>query len=198
MTMPVTVEAYFASLPGGLDAYPECAHKGETLGLWLRRSPTRGLAERLPAHLGALLAEGATLPTWVPEVHATALYLAIREVHFADDAAFLAHAYACNRAVLDTPTNRVLFWVAAPRAILRAAGLRWNSLHRGSTLDIRIRSDTSAQVAMTFPAHLFPEVVLRGSATGFVAALENAGAHEVQMVLKDAGPTRAVFAGSWK
>jgi hypothetical protein len=192
-----TVEAYLGSLPGGLDAYPECAHKGETLALWLRRSPMRGLTEQLPAALAPLLAEGATLPTWVPEVHASALYLAIREAHFADDAAFLAHAYACNRAVLDTPTNRVLFWVAAPSAILRAAALRWSALHRGSTLDIRIRGETAAEVAMTFPEHLFPEIVLRGSATGFVAALENAGAREVEMTLKEAQPSRALFAGRW-
>src|ERR1700689_4440894 len=157
MSLP-GVEAYLASLPGGLAAYPECAHKGATLALWLRHSPTRGLAERLPPELGALLTEGAALPSWVPEVHATALYLAIREAHFADDAAFLAHAYTCNRAVLDTPTNRVLFWVTAPRAILRAAGLRWNALHRGSSLDVRIRSEHSAQIAMRFPPHLFPEM----------------------------------------
>ena len=195
--MLATVESYLASLPGGLDAYPESAHKGETLGLWLRRSPTRGLAERLPAPLAPLLAEGATMPAWVPEVHATSLYLAIREAHFADDEAFVAHAYACNRAVLDTPTNRVLFWVAAPRAILRAAALRWNALHRGSSLDVRIRNDTSAEVAMTFPAGLFPEIVLRGTATGFAAALENAGARDVLMTLDGLTPTRARFSGKW-
>ena len=50
---------------------------------------------------------------------------------------------------------------------------------------------------MTFPAHLFPEIVLRGSATGFVAALENAGARHVELTLQHVEATRARFLGRW-
>ncbi|HEY8090787.1 MAG TPA: hypothetical protein VIF09_23155 [Polyangiaceae bacterium] len=191
-----TVEAYLASLPGGLDAYPDCMHRGDMLALWLRNSPTDGLAERLPGRLAAWLGE-AKAATWVPEVHASALYLAIREAHFADDGAFLAHAYECNRAVLDTPGNRLVFWVATPSAILRGAGLRWSTLHRGTSLDVRIRSDQAGDLTMAFPAGLLPEIVLRGNGTGFVAALENAGARNVEVRLADRQPTQARFTGRW-
>jgi hypothetical protein len=192
------VERYFASLPGGASAYPECAHKGETLAMWLSRSPTDGLAERLPAPIASLLDARRPFPAWVPEVHASALYLAIREAHFADDDAFVAHARACNRAVLDTPTNRVLFWVAAPRAILRAASVRWGALHRGSSIEVRITGDTSADLLMTFPPHVFPEIVLRGVATGFTAALENAGARGLVMEVVAVETTRAWFSARWR
>ena len=196
MKLP-TVEAYLASLPGGIDAYPDCMHKGDILQVWLKNSPTGGLAERLPGPLARYVARGASVPPWVPEVHACALYLAIRAVHFADDGAFLSHAYECNRAVLDTPSNRILFWVATPSAILRGAGLRWGHLHRGTSLDIRIRSEGAGDLSLSYPAGLLPEIVLLGNATGFAAALENAGAKAVQVKLVEHLPTQARFTGLW-
>lgn len=193
-----SVESYLASLPRGLSSYPECTHKGEPLGVWLQRSPTRGLARLVPGPVAALLDRDRPTPAWVPDVHANVLYLAMRQAHFADDSAFLAHARACNQAVLETPMNRVLFWAAAPRAILRAAGLRWGSLHRGSTIDVRVGQDSSATVVLSFPRGLFPELVLRGNATGFAVALENAGARDVEILLRAIEPTRAVFTGRWR
>jgi hypothetical protein len=198
MARLATVEHYLVSLPGGIGAYPDCAHNGPALALWLKGSLTSDLAERLPAEAAALLESARAAPAWVPEVYASVLYLAIREVHFADDAAFLAHASARNRALLETPTNRLLFWVASPKDILRAAGLRWSTLHRGSSVRVRIRSDTSAEVELRFPPHLFPEIVLRGTGTGFAVALENAGARDVVGDLQSVEPTRAVFAARWR
>jgi hypothetical protein len=196
-TATASIEAYLASLPRGIGSYPECLHKGETLGVWLQRSPTRDVARLVPPQVAALLDRDRPAPPWVPHVHANMLYLAIRQAHFADDAAFLAHAHECNRAVLDTPSNRVVFWVAGPRSILRGTGLRWRSLHRGSALEVRVARDNSADVVLSFPRGLFPELVLRGVATAFAAALENAGAHDVEVQLRAAEPTRAFFTGRW-
>ena len=193
-----TVERYLAALPGGIDAYPECVHKGASLALWLERSETSGLAERLPLEVAPLLTQGTRMPTWVPEVHATVLYLGIREAKFDDDEAFVAHARARNREVLDTPTNRLVFWVASPRAILRGAGLRWGSLHRGTSVEVRLVSDTSAHTTLTYPPRLFPETVLRGTATGFTAALENAGARDVVLDMHSASETQATFSAAWR
>jgi hypothetical protein len=191
------VEAYLASLPGGIDAYPECLHKGEPLSVWLRRSHAPGLAARLPPQVSTLLDPERPFPPWVPEVHASALYLAIRAARFDDDAAFLAHAHRCNSAVLQTPTNRVLFWVATPAAILRAAGARWSSLHRGSSLEVRIAQETSAQGTLLHPPRLFPEIVLHGIGTAFAAALENAGARNVHFELSRTDDTHTFFEGRW-
>lgn len=193
-----SVERYLASLPRGLSSYPECMHKGEPLGVWLQRSPTRDVARLVPPPVAGLLDRDRPTPPWVPEVHANVLYLAMRQAHFPDDAAFLAHARECNRAVLDTPMNRVLFWAAAPRAILRAAGLRWGSLHRGSAIDVRFGQDSSATVVLSFPRGLFPELVLRGNATGFALAMENAGAREIEVEVRAVAPTRALFTGRWR
>jgi hypothetical protein len=192
-----SVDRYLDSLPGGLNAYPECLHKGEPLAVWLDRSPTSDLADRVPAPLAALLERRRAIPTWVPDVHACVLYLAMREVHFDSDEAFLAHASRVNHAVLDTPTNRVLFWVGAPKAILRGAGLRWNSLHRGTTFETRIRGDSAAEVDIGFPPNLFPRIVLLGNGTGFKAALENAGARKVVVELEAHQATHAHFRVTW-
>jgi len=191
------VEGYLASLPGGVAAHPQCEHKGEALAVWLQRSAIAGLARRLPPEVAPLVDPAFALPAWVSEVHACVLYLALRE-QFADDDTFVAHARACNRAVLDTPANRVLFWCASPRALLRASALRWGSLHRGSSIQVRMTGDTSAEVALHFPARLLPEIVLQGNATGFAVALENAGARDVVLRLRDVDTTRALFVGRWR
>jgi len=196
-TATPSVEAYLASLPRGLASYPECQHKGEPLGVWLQRSPTRDVARLVPPQVAALLDGDRAALSWVPEVHTNVLYLAMRQAHFADDAAFLAHARECNRAVLETPMNRLILWAAAPRSILRGAGLRWASLHRGSSMEVRVLRDSSAEMVLTFPRGLYPELVLRGNATGFAAALENAGARDVEVHLRAVEPTRAIFTGRW-
>jgi hypothetical protein len=193
-----SIEAYLASLPRGLGSYPECQQKWEPLDVWLRLSPTSGVARLVPAQVAALLDRDRPAPLWVPEVHANVLYLAMREAHFADDTAFLAHARKCNRAVLETPMNRLVFWVAAPRAILRGTGLRWGSLHRGSSLDVRVARDSSAEVVLSFPRGLYPELVLRGNAMAFTVALEYAGAKDADVQLRSVEPTRAHFTGRWR
>ncbi|MGH7439946.1 MAG: hypothetical protein ACRENE_30015 [Polyangiaceae bacterium] len=134
----------------------------------------------------------------MPEVHATVTYLALREACFPNDAAFLEHARVCNEAILDTPINRVLFWAASPRAILRGSALRWGTLHRGSSLAIRTPSDQSAELTLEFPAKLLPEIVLRGNAVGIALALERTGGRGVEVHLGGATATRAVFEARWR
>ena len=191
------VEDYLAAVPGGIDAYPECLHRGEPLAQWIEHSPTAGLPERLPAPAAALLRQGGRMANWVPEVHATVIYLALRELHFRDDAAFVEHARRCNRAVLETPANRVLLWAASPRAILRGTSLRWGSLHRGSTLEARTPDERSAEITLGFPPRLLPEIVLRGNGAGIGVALEGAGARDVEVDLHAVEPSRAVFRVRW-
>ncbi|HTQ46007.1 MAG TPA: hypothetical protein VMI75_24795 [Polyangiaceae bacterium] len=193
-----SVEAYLASLPRGLASYPECVFKGDSLDAWLRQTPTHDVAHLVSPQLAALLDRDRPIGTWVPEVQVNALYLAIRDAHFADDAAYLAHAGESNRAVLDTPFNRVVFWAASPRAILRSAGLRWGSLHRGSSIEVRSARDSSVEIVLSFPRGLFPEIVLRANALGMAVALENTGARDVEVHLRAVEPTRALFAARWR
>jgi hypothetical protein len=134
----------------------------------------------------------------VPEVHATIIFLAIRELHFRDDGGFLEHARRCNRAVLETPTNRLILWAASPRAILRGVSLRWGSLHRGSKLEARTPGEGSAELTLTFPPRLLPEIVLRGNATGIREALEGSGGRDVEVDLHAMEPSRAVFRARWR
>jgi hypothetical protein len=193
-----SVETYLASLPRGLASYPECMFKGESLDAWLGQTPTHDVARLVPPQVAALLDRDRPIPTWLPEVHANALYLAIRDAHFADDAAYLAHARESNRAVLDTPVNRLVFWAASPRAILRSAGLRWGTLHRGTAIEVRSARDSSVEIGLSFPRGLYPELVLRANASGIAVALENTGAREVEVHLRAVEPTRALFAARWR
>ena len=192
------VEEYLASIPGGIDGYPECKHKGEPLGVWLDGSPTDGLSKVIPPRIAELLRPRADLPVWVPEVHATVIYLAMREVHFASDEAFLEHAKRLNRGVLETPVNRVLFWVASPQSILRGGSVRWGSMHRGSTIEVRTRNEGSAETTLSYPPYLLPRLIALGNGTGFKVAMENAGGKNVEVTLREYDSTHATFDSKWR
>jgi hypothetical protein len=65
-------------------------------------------------------------------------------------------------------------------------------------LEIRVAHDTSAQATLLFPPHLFPDLVLRGIATAFIAALQNAGAVDVTFAPLRSDASHAFFEGRWR
>jgi hypothetical protein len=75
--------------------------------------------------------------------------------------------------------------------------LRWGSLHRGSTLEARTPDERSAELTLTFPPHLLPEIILRGNGAGISVALERAGGRGVEVTLQAMEPSRAVFHARW-
>jgi hypothetical protein len=85
---------------------------------------------------------------------------------------------------------------AGPPRILERP--RWSAIHRGGSVNLRIRGETSAELELGFPPHLFPDIVLLAMKTGFVAVLENAGALNVAIDLHAVEPTRAIFLARWQ
>lgn len=122
------LETYLASLPRGVDSHPQCVQKASVSREFLRFLPTGGLSGQLPEQLEDLLARRLAASAWVPEAHASALLLAIHDLHFpGDEAGFVARSYVANKELLTGPLYRVLMLVASPSYLAKNAESRWNA-----------------------------------------------------------------------
>src|SRR3954468_10098960 len=127
------MESYLEALSAGLDSHPDCHHKASITRQVLERFPTDKLPT-LPAPLQELVDAPPPSSLWIPEVHATALFLAICDAQFTNDDAYVRYSLDFNRELLRSPLYRVLMFVAVPALLIPQVGKQWGALHRGSTL----------------------------------------------------------------
>jgi hypothetical protein len=170
-----TVEAYLASLPSGVDSYPECQQKASVFHEFLRDIELAPLGPNVPPAIVALVESPPPSTAWLPEVHANAVFLAARARAFADDEAFVRHAYRVNVILLQSPVYAILFRFISPERVLRGATSRWAHFHRGMELVIDRIETGRATVRLVFPPGLMPPLLGRCYATAFRAAIEAAG-----------------------
>ncbi|MEW5740676.1 MAG: hypothetical protein AB1938_17240 [Myxococcota bacterium] len=194
------LEAYLASLPRGVDSYPDCVQKVSISREFLRFLPSAGLSGKVPAPVEELLGKRLPASAWVPEVHACALLLAILDAHFSDAEAFVARAYVANKELLTGPLYRMLMFVASPLYLARNAESRWNTFHRGikmATESLPQEKSGTAVFRLEYPRLLLPEVLARSYSTAFKAALEAAGGRSVQVEVAGWQPETCRFSCTW-
>jgi Protein of unknown function (DUF2378) len=191
------MEGYLAALPLGLDAHPNCLHKGSIMRQVLRAFPTDKLP-RLPEPVQTLLNEPPLASSWVREVHATALYMAICDAHFPNDDAYVTFSADFNRKLLRSPLYRFLMFVATPNRLMHHAGLRWSALHRGSTLVVKPVGEKQARGRVTYPTELFPALLLRCFATAFQAAIEGSGGQNARLEMRLRSSHQAEYDVFWE
>jgi hypothetical protein len=192
------LEAYLAAVPGGLDGHPQCLAKGALVrNAFEDRPELRGRAGELPHGLGHFLVEPPLAGEWIPEVHFVALFHALNDLLALDDAGVLARARSRNRALFDSPTYRILMAVLSPMSLLRFAGKRWDTFHRGSELEVSGASDDGVRVRVSFPPGLFDPLVLAAFGTAFAAALDLSGARGPLVTLERVDPGAGHFRAVW-
>lgn len=192
-----TIEDYIGALPQGWNSFPECRIKADLLDLAKQRINASGA--EIPVQLAPIFAPNP--PKWYPEVLACATTMFYRDTCFPDEAAFLADAYAYNLEALSTPVNRVIFAVVSPSIVLSGAAKRWSSFHLGSKLWLRrterVDGRQSADLELSYPAHLFPLTLLGAFAQSFRSAASLAGAKDTTADIIEQQSTRALFRASW-
>lgn len=191
------MEAYLAALPKGVHAHPECLHKGSVVRQVLKAFPIDRLP-RLPEPIQKLIDEPPLPSSWVREVHAIALYLAICDAHFETDDSYVTFSANFNRKLLQGPLYRVLMWVATPNRLMNHAGMRWGALHRGSTLKVEPAGERQARGRVSYPTELFPLLLLRCFATAFQAAIEGSGGKNVRLEMRHRDPLQAEYDVFWE
>lgn len=192
----LSVEAYLAKLPAGLDSYPDVRAKGGLVLEFTSGLPPEA-ADGLPEPLAALLRKPPAASAWVPEVHLSALTLARIEFLGMSNAEFSAWCHQQNLKLLRQPLNRLLMMVATPPLLLRGASSRFESFHQGTRILALPRGHNEWAVTLSFRPHLLPEIVLDAFRTAVQAAMEVAGAKDVQCVLAEKSEQHALLSVRW-
>ncbi len=176
------LEAYLAGLPHAERSYPDCCIKGSLVAISLR---TRRLPQHaeVPGFVRAFEQERWTSNEWVPIVRVNSWVAALLDHDFrGDEQAYLAWNYELNREFATSPMYRLFYKLAPPRILVRTLTLAFSQYFRGILLNATISSG-QAELVVTQPTNLYPEVMQRGFAEAFRAALDAAGARNATAVL---------------
>ena len=192
------LEAYIKRLPHGLDSYPEALAKASLLRSVADVRPIpRQAREALPASLATLLEAPPPVTHWVSQVHTHALLLVLRDSVCSDQEDFVRFCYLRQRELFQSAMYRVMFALATPGMLFRAFALRWGSLHRGTSLSIRERTDTSVHLELDHAAHLWDPEVSLATAAGLRVVLDLSGALGATVEVGHSSDEQTVFHGQW-
>lgn len=193
---PEQLSAYLASLPSGLESYPECQIKGAFSRALLAALPAapRGL----PGPLAELVDAPPLVNSWIHEVHHQALIAGIIDrLYPARVDAFMALMFSVQRDVLGGRIYAPLMQLISPARLLAHAARRWSNFHRGSRLIVERRSPTAARVTVEHPPRLYTEVGRLGLAQGFCAAIEASRGRDGAVELERADERRTIYRATW-
>lgn len=186
--LPARIAEYLGRLPEGLDSFPNFRVHGSVVRMWLSGHDPAPLLEMLPGPVDRLVGAELGADCWVTEVHATVVYLALRELFFASDDAFVADAHARNRQLL-MGAEFAMTPVLSPANIDVLSRRAFRGLHDGIT----VATDVSRQPwtwSLMFPDCLVPELLARCYVTVLAAALECVGKQAVYVELLAHQPDR--------
>jgi len=200
MQKPFTrMNAYLASLPNGLDSYPDALANIDVYENHRRRLAQHTERQSLPGPLGDVIF--GSPKGWVSDVAGTCLPLLLRDVVFDDDAALMAFTQEGMAQLYSNPLYRTLMRVLSPSLILMGAARRWGTFRRGSSLAAQPLADTPGrrnyELTLTYPPGLYPPLLLDTVTVAFRTSVETGGAKQAAAFIKSHGGTSAVFGLSW-
>jgi hypothetical protein len=195
-----TVTRYLATLPNGLDSFPDAATQSGFFEYMRKSHPQLKELDGIPDTVRSVL-RNDKVEHFIPEVLGNTLYLVLRDAAFTDDKAFEQWAYDANAFAFSKPWARVLMFVLSPTLIVMGAGKRWSAFHKGSSLiNAPAERDSGRTVVhgvLEFPAGLFPDLSLTVFAKAFEAAVIGAKARNAVCVIEKRTAEKAHFKLSW-
>ncbi|MEZ4222006.1 MAG: DUF2378 family protein [Polyangiaceae bacterium] len=197
-----SLERYLEQLPLGVDSHPACQLKASVYRSAVESRSLDGVLDALPFDIRELVTSPPPVSTWVREVHANSLMIAVRDVHFQVGAAGLDDYSEWTRqrnvVLMTRPLYRALFRFLSPDRLLRGLEGRWHAFRRGTTADAHRRGPGHVEFELHYPSHLYDEVVLAGLRGALVAALEAAGGEDAQVELLGFQEQEARYAIRWR
>ncbi len=178
------VDGYLERLPRGLDSHPECLVKAAVMRDQIRTRPfDASHLRRLPGPVAELVRDPPPVSSWVPEVHAMVILLAMREAHFPADSEveYEEWTHERNRRLLGSRLYRAVFMVMSLERLFRGAGRRWSRVRRGSHLEVVELGPGHRRLETHYPSYLHPRELAIGLRGAFRAVADLAGAQDVEL-----------------
>jgi len=196
---PVTAR-YIESLPNGLDSYPECQARTDARDNIKREFPDIGSDSNLPKIVRDFFGSRYR-DNWIPEVVSCALLLLTRDVGFKSDDDFLAWCYEGHSSLYRKPHYKIIIYILSPTLLLTGATKRWSTFHRGSTLTpkpiVKEGDFFEGNASLTFPPHLFNELLLRVQRGAYKAAIDATRTKGSRIQLTEITDTSASLSFRW-
>jgi Protein of unknown function (DUF2378) len=195
--------AYIASLPGGLSAHPQCLVKGSVVREFLATQFAAELRDSLPLVLRDYYEHRPVATSWVPEVHMHVFLHAAFDRIFAGpsrggEAAFLHWVLESNRALLNSPLYRVLFFVVSTERLFMGFDKRWSAFRRGSSLHVRAMAPKDVRLWLRYPPGLYTDLTAKVRCTAFRAAADCAGAIDAKVQIEERRADETEYSIRWR
>jgi hypothetical protein len=192
--------AYVASLPQGLDSFPECRMNHHVLEHVPTDFPDLAAGQLMPPQLADFFARRIA-GDWFHEAVGNTIYLMIRDQCYRDDASFQGWNQKNIDRLIRNPLFRAIMVLLSPALVVIGAGKRWGSFHQGTTMKTEPVGQAGDRLQvrgmLTFPAGLYDPLLLRLHTSTFLAALVAAKADQPEVRLGDVTPTSAEYLASW-
>ncbi len=186
--MPL-LSAYLASLPNGLESFPEMTQKGSIVHSFLEGVPIQKHLAALPAPLAELVRRPPLPSSWISEVKAFALFCACADICFPSPEAWVEFAYRANKKIIEGPIYAMLFRVLGVKRIVKVVAGRWDQFHRGTSLTLVHFEGTEGRLRLDTPPNGTPLLAAQAHGTAMRAALEIVGAKNVTVTCTQTSPT---------
>ena len=193
------LERYVATLPQGLESFPEFCCKGSLLRelVDLRDLPQETV-EALPPALKVYFEVPPLVSSWYPEVHLVGVMLAHFEPRFGGDrAAFVQWFYDLSKALYEKPLYRILMALGSPERLVGIVAKAWGAFHRGAKLRKTASAPGLAVVEIGMPEMVYPDLIAPTTAQAFLAAVESAGGRNPRVECDRLGPEGFRLTMSW-
>ncbi len=193
--------AYVASLPQGLDSFPECRMNHLVLVHVPTDFPELVTGQELPPRLAEFF-EKRIRGDWFNEAVGNAIYLMIRDCCFRDDASFQGWNQKNIDRLIRNPLFRAIMVLLSPALVVIGAGKRWTSFHQGTQMKTEAVGQSGGRLQvrglLTFPAGIYDPLLLRLHTSTFLAALIAAKADKPEVRLGEVTATSAEYLASWQ
>ena len=164
-------DAYVASLPDGLDSYPDCVVKGSVVRVFGDRLEPEVL-DNLPAEVRELSRNPPQMNEWVPFAKVAGLAHGVRDqVFIGDDDGLRVWFAGGMESVLSSPMYRILLSLTSPVRIARTSERRWSAFNRGVTRKCLAVFENGARGEVRYPPYLIDELLAEAFVQSFERAL---------------------------
>jgi hypothetical protein len=192
---------YVSALPQELESFGQCGARSVLFEPLVRDFSRLATETSLPQQVSDLLSGRLSRQRRVPEVVFQTASLTIRDLAFADDAAFYRWIFTTSQETFDAPLVRNLMKLVSPSLTVLGATKRWSAFHEGTdaipgaTEVVNGRSET--RVELRYPEGVFSRTFLGGLTQAFLAAIMAARAKEPRVELETVESGRSLYLASW-
>ena len=190
------VDEYLEGLPHGVASHPRARSKMAGLNALIHGFEGE-IVEAVPREVQAILRTPPPLSSWVTEVEAQCALIALRERVFSDDDAYVSHARARGRGVMDGPLYRAVFRVFSSSRVARMTQSAWGLFHKGTTNHVIASNATHVVVQLHHPRNIFLPFVIRGFLSAGEEALKIGGATGVRGSVVSSEATSSLARLEW-